>query len=64
MSNETSTFTEDEVRRRAEANGLVIEERFVPGIAKGIERVQVTLARIDPARLRDIEPAVTFRAKR
>ena len=56
-------ITEDDVRKRAEANGLSIEERYVPGMAKGLERTRGALAKLDPATLRDIEPAVIFRAK-
>jgi hypothetical protein len=55
-------LTEDDVRRRAEANGLRIEERFVPGIAAGMERARAALARLDPETLRAVEPALVFRA--
>jgi hypothetical protein len=55
---------EEEVRRLAEAAELQIEERFVPGIAKSLERARATLARLDQTALRDIEPAIIFRAKR
>ena len=58
-----SSVTEDDIRKRAEANGLSIEERYVPGMAKGLERTREALAKLDPAALRDIEPAVIFRAK-
>jgi hypothetical protein len=57
-------MTEDEVRRRAEANGLRLEDRFIPSMVTAMERAQTAMAGIDPARLREIEPAVIFRAKR
>lgn len=56
-------ITEDDVRRRAEANGMRIEERFVPGIVKGIVRARAALARLDPEALRNVEPDLTFRAR-
>lgn len=62
MPDETSV-SEDEVRRRAAANKLTIDERYLPGIAKGMERAQAALAQLDPATLRAVEPAVIFRAK-
>ena len=56
------TVTPEVVRARARLAGVTLDESMIEGLASTMEQALKPLRELDLRAMRDVEPAVTFRA--